>query len=212
MKPFSEACVRNREPILEALREIFAEVGEVLEIGSGTGQHAAYFPAHLPHLCWQPSDLPHNLPGIQAWLDEAGLPNVRPPLALDLFDEPWPVARSEAVFCANTIHIVSWAGVERLFAGAGRVLAPGGILCLYGPFNYGGRYTSASNAQFDAWLKARDPASGIRDFEAVDALARAQGLRLVEDRAMPANNRLIWWVRTSRLAPEQPQEQAPAQA
>jgi cyclopropane fatty-acyl-phospholipid synthase-like methyltransferase len=192
-KPFSESCVQNREPILAVLREAFADRRHVLEIGSGTGQHAVYFAPELPHLVWQTADVPQHHAGIRAWLDDAALPNVRPPLALDANDTAWHDGHYDAVFSANTLHIMSWAEVERCFAGIGAVLESGGTLIIYGPFNYNGAYTSASNARFDAWLKARDPASGVRDFEAVDALARAQGLVLQQDIAMPANNRTLVW-------------------
>ena len=195
MKPYAESCAQNRDPILAVLREVFADRRQVLEIASGTGQHAVYFAEALPHLTWHTSELPENHAGIQAWLDEAHLPNVRPPLALDVNAATWPIAEVDAVFNANTVHIVAWPAVERMFAGIGRVLAPGGKLALYGPFNYGGRFTSDSNARFDAWLKARDPVSGVRDFEALDELARTHGLRLLEDYAMPSNNRTLVWRR-----------------
>ena len=167
----------------------------MLEIGSGTGQHAVYFGKALPHLIWQTSDLPDNHAGILAWLNEAALINVKSPLALNVEDGVWPLATVDGIFSANTAHIISWPQVTAMFAGIGRVLAPGGIACLYGPFNFAGTYTAESNARFDVWLKARDPLSGIRDFEAVDALARAQGLVLQHDYAMPANNRMLVWQR-----------------
>lgn len=195
MKPYSESSEQNRDPILAVLREAFADRQQVLEIASGTGQHAVHFGAALPHLIWQTSELPENHPGILAWLDEAGLDNVLPPLALDVNDPDWPVGTVDAVFNANTVHIVGWPAVERMFAGIGRVLAPGGIVCIYGPFNYGGRFTSESNARFDLWLKNRDPESGVRDFEAIDALAAAQGLELIDDVEMPVNNRTLIWRR-----------------
>jgi SAM-dependent methyltransferase len=192
-KPFSESCEQNRDPILAVLREVFADCGTVLEIGSGTGQHAVYFGAALPHLCWQTADVPIHHPGIRQWLDEAALPNVLPPIALDVNQASWRSGRYDAVFSANTLHIMSWPAVEHFFEGVGEVLAPGGVLAVYGPFNYSGAYTSESNARFDAWLKGRDPASGIRDFEAIEALARAQGMVLLQDIAMPANNRTLVW-------------------
>jgi hypothetical protein len=153
----------------------------------------------LPWLDWQCTDVPDNLPGIRLWLDEAALPNTSAPLALDVRGA-WPASRYDAVFSANTLHILGWAEVEAFFAGVDAVLARagdagGGVLAAYGPFNYRGEYTSASNSEFDAWLKARDPRSGIRDFEAVDALARGIGLRLRADVAMPANNRTLVWGR-----------------
>ena len=195
-KPFSESCVQNREPILAVLRELFADRSHVLEVGSGTGQHAVYFGAELPHLRWQTADVPQHHAGIQLWLAEAKLSNVLPPLPLDVNQTGWLSGRYDAVFSANTLHIMSWPEVEKFFAGVGEVLLAGGILAVYGPFNYDGRYTSESNARFDTWLKARDPASGVRDFEAVDALARAQGLLLRQDIAMPANNRTLVWSKT----------------
>lgn len=201
MKPFSEACERNKEPILAVLREAFASARDVLEIGSGTGQHAVYFAAHLPHLAWQPSDLPANHPGIRAWIADAKLPNLRPPLALDVHAPDWPVRSVDAVFSANTAHIMAWDGVVAMFAGVGRVLAPDGTFVLYGPFKYGGEHTSPSNARFDVSLRSRDPSSGIRDFESVDALAREGGLALEHDHPMPANNRtLVWRKRTEARA------------
>ncbi|HBU30236.1 MAG TPA: methylase [Thiobacillus sp.] len=192
-RPFAESCVQNRAPIIAVLREVFANCSRVLEIGSGTGQHAVYFAPELPHLVWQTADVPQHHAGIRLWLDDAALPNVLPPLALDVNDTAWHSGRYDAVFSANTLHIMGWPEVERFFAGVGAVLQAGGVLAVYGPFNYKGTYTSESNARFDAWLKARDPASGVRDFEAVDALARAQGLVLQQDIAMPANNRTLVW-------------------
>ena len=199
-KPFAPACQRNREPILAVLRERFADCHTVLEIGSGTGQHAVHFAAAMPWLRWQCSDRAEHLPGIRAWLDEAALDNTPPPLELDVADDAWPRVRSgdgrfDAAFSANTLHIMGWPEVEAFFAGVGRVLGDGGVLVVYGPFNYGNAYTSDSNRDFDAWLKARDPRSGICDFEAVDALARGIGLRLLDDVAMPANNRCLAWHR-----------------
>jgi len=198
-KPHAPACDRNREPILGVLRRRFAGCRHVLEIGSGTGQHAVHFAAAMPWLSWQASDVADNLPGIRAWLDEADLPNTPPPLVLDVLQWPWPATAADAVFTANTLHIMGMDGVEAFFRGVGRVLAGAtdGMVVAYGPFNYGGTWTSDSNRDFDAWLKARDPRSGIRDFEVVDALARDAGLRLVDDVAMPANNRCLVWKRAS---------------
>jgi cyclopropane fatty-acyl-phospholipid synthase-like methyltransferase len=177
------------------LTEVFADRRRVLEIGSGTGQHAVYFAAALPHLVWQTADVQQHHAGIRAWLVDAALPNVLAPLALDVCQTGWRSGRYDAVFSANTLHIMSWPEVECFFAGIGVVLEPDGVLAVYGPFNYGGAFTSESNARFDAWLKARDPASGVRDFEAVAALAGAQGLVLQQDVAMPANNRTLVWRR-----------------
>jgi SAM-dependent methyltransferase len=168
-------------------------VRKVLEIGSGTGQHAVHFAAHLPHLIWQPSDVAENLPGIELWRAEATRSNLLPALALDVNQPQWPDTGADAVFSANTLHIMSWSEVRLLFAGVGRVLSPGGVLAVYGPFNYGGRHTSESNARFDRMLRSQDPGSGIRDFEAVDALAAEQQLALQRDVPMPANNRTLVW-------------------
>jgi cyclopropane fatty-acyl-phospholipid synthase-like methyltransferase len=194
-KPYSESCEQNREPILAVLKQAFAGRSQLLEIGSGTGQHAVYFGAELPHLRWQTADVLAHHPGIHAWLAEAALPNVLPPLELDVNQRNWHGGRYDAVFSANTLHIMGWPEVIRFFEGVGAVLESGGVLVVYGPFNYNGQFTSESNARFDGWLKARDPAAGVRDFEAVDALARAQGLVLQHDIAMPANNRSLVWQR-----------------
>ncbi len=197
MKPFVAACDMNRAPILEALRGVFATRTAVLEIGSGTGQHAVYFGAHLPHLTWQTSDLPAHHAGIRQWLDEAALPNVRPPIALDVSRRPWTVPPIDAVYSANTAHIMSWPAVSAMMTGVAEVLAVEGVFALYGPFNYAGTYTSAGNARFDRFLRAADPAAGIRDFAALDELATGVGLALLDDHAMPANNRLLVWKKTS---------------
>lgn len=219
-KPFSVSCERNRDPILAVLRTQFADSTRVLEIGSGTGQHAVHFAAAMPWLTWQCSDVAGNLPGIGVWLDQAGLANTPAPIELDVARGPWPDHKFDAVFSANAVHIMGWAQVEALFEGLTDVLhdgrdgvrpssAPSGhlrpasrgegnsqsIVVLYGPFNYNGDYSSDSNRTFDGWLKARDPRSGIRDFEAVDALARGIGLQLADDIAMPANNRCLVWHR-----------------
>ena len=193
-KPHSPSCDRNRDPILAVLRDHFSDRRRVLELGSGTGQHAVFFAAAMPHLIWQSSDQRENLPGIRTWLDEAGLPNTPAPIAFDV-NGLWPRERFDAVFSANTLHIMSWEEVERLFAGLPEILADDAKLMIYGPFNYGGKFTSDSNANFDVWLKERGAHQGIRDFEAVDALAREIGFALVEDRAMPANNRCLVWRR-----------------
>ncbi len=196
MRPYSDACERNREPILEVLRRHFADRGHVLEIGSGTGQHAVHFASALPHLIWQTSELEPNLAGIRLWLGESNLPNLPPPIALDVTGN-WPETQFDAVFTANTLHIMSWPDVRTLFAALPQVLAADAVLAVYGPFNYNGRFTSPSNASFDEWLRQRAPHSGIRDFAAVDELARSIGFALVEDRPMPANNRTLVWRRSA---------------
>lgn len=191
MKNYSEACERNRDPILGILKRVFADRRRVLEIGSGTGQHAAYFAPALPHVVWQPSDVAANLAGIREWIAEP------PPIELDM-DAPFPKVEADAVFSANTSHIMSWPQVERMFAGVAALLPPGGAFALYGPFNYGGKHTSESNARFDAMLRHRDPASGLRDAEAIVALAGRHGMVLEEDNAMPANNRLLVFRKNAR--------------
>jgi cyclopropane fatty-acyl-phospholipid synthase-like methyltransferase len=195
-KPSAPSCERNQGPILEVLLQHFPGRKQALEIGSGTGQHAVHFAAAMPWLTWQPSDRADALPGIRLWLDEAALPNVRQPLELDVTGH-WPVGPYDAVFTANTLHIMSWPEVEILFRALDRVMASDAMLAVYGPFNYGGKFTSESNAAFNVWLKQQySQASGIRDFEAVDALANGIGLKLVADHAMPANNRTLVWKRS----------------
>ena len=208
-KPFSPSCERNRDPILEVLRDHFADRRQVLEIGSGTGQHAVHFAAALPNLIWQCSDRAENLAGVRQWLDDAGLPNTPAPIELDVagdwstLDAPLGRLREtgqsgfDGVFSANTLHIMGWPAVEAFFAGLPAVISDDARLCVYGPFNRNGRYSSDSNRAFDGWLKARDPASAIRDAEAVDRLAETVGLRLVADIAMPANNCCRIWQRSS---------------
>ena len=206
-KPFSAACERNRGPILEVLRAWFTGRRHVLEVGSGTGQHAVHFAAGMPWLQWQASDHADALAGIRMWLDEAALPNTPPPFALQAVATssphlapspvPLPVAadgspcRYDAVFTANTLHIMGWPEVEALFAALPAVLADDAIVAVYGPFNIGGAFTSESNREFDAMLRARDPRSGLRDLEAVQALASGVGLILIAQVAMPANNHML---------------------
>jgi cyclopropane fatty-acyl-phospholipid synthase-like methyltransferase len=194
----SEACERNKGPILAVLAQELAHATRVLEIGSGNGTHALHFAAHLPHLSWQPTELPENLPALTARLAQAGLANLAAPLPLDARDRPWQLPAVDAVFSANTLHIMGWPAVEDFFHGVGTVLSPHGVLCVYGPFRFAGAYTSASNADFDRWLQGRDPASGVRDFEALDALARAQQLQCSADHDMPANNRTLIWRRSAK--------------
>lgn len=202
-KPFSPAAERNRDAILAVLRQHLPPPTtalnpsvRVLEVGSGTGQHAVHFAAALPHLQWQCSDVAEHLGGIRAWLADAALPNTPDPWVLDV-NAGLPAVAHDAVFTANTLHIMGWPEVQRLFAELPRALAVGGLLVVYGPFNHGGQFTSHSNAAFDAALRDADPKRGIRDFEAVDALAQAAGLVLVGDVAMPANNRCLVWRRAT---------------
>ena len=193
--PFSAACERNKDPILGVLRTAFAQIATVLEIGSGTGQHAVHFARHLPHITWQPTDRAEWLAGLRARVAAEGAENLLAPLELDVAKKNWVAGRFDAVFTANTFHIMSWPEVQAFFRGLDRVLEGRGLLAVYGPFNYDGAYTSESNSAFDAQLRERDPASGLRDRGKVDELAAAQGLDLVADHAMPANNRLVLWQR-----------------
>lgn len=193
MLPFSDACERNKEPILEVLREVFDDRRRVVEIGAGTGQHAVHFARNLPHLAWQPTDRPEHFAGLAARIAAEGPPNLAAPIELDVLREPWPTLTGDAVFSANTLHIMSWQAVAALFAGLRRLLPEGGVLAIYGPFRYGGDRTAPSNAAFDAMLRERDPDSGLRDFDAVNALAVSAGFQLQADHAMPANNQLLVW-------------------
>ncbi|MBD8526291.1 DUF938 domain-containing protein [Pseudoxanthomonas sp. CAU 1598] len=193
--PFSAACERNRGPILEQLNGFFVDRRRVLEIGSGTGQHAAFIAAAMPRLSWQCSDRPDYLPGLRARLQQAALDNTPPPIELDVMDAAWPDQTFDALFSANTLHIMAWAEVERLFSCLPEVCADDAKLAIYGPFNIDGRFTSDSNATFDASLRQRAPHMGIRDIGAVNALAVKAGFRLCADHPMPANNRLLFWRR-----------------
>lgn len=193
MKPYSESCEQNRDAILQVIQPLFKDRKNVLEIGSGTGQHAVYFAQKMPHLIWHTSDKAENHQGILAWIEEAALDNIRAPISLDVSRDKWPNAEIDAVFSANTAHIMSWPEVEALIAGVGAQLANNGLFVLYGPFNYDGNFTSDSNARFDQWLKERDPLSGVRDFEALEKLAQKSGMALENDFEMPANNRILCW-------------------
>jgi cyclopropane fatty-acyl-phospholipid synthase-like methyltransferase len=192
-KPHAESCDRNRDPILEVIAPLLADKHSVLEVGSGTGQHAIYFAAKLPHLTWHTSDRLQNHEAIQQWLDEEALDNVRGPIELDVLGGNWPELEVDAVFSANTAHIMHWNDVKAFFAGVGELLQPGGLFMLYGPFSYGGLHTSESNARFDLRLKQQDPQMGIRDFDDLDALAQQAGLEFQHDYPMPANNRILLW-------------------
>ena len=192
-KPYSPACERNQEPITNVLKPVFKSIKQVLEIGSGTGQHAVYCAGEMSWLQWQPTDIEENLPGIQAWVDGAHLPNLLSPLVLDVNNNHWPEQQFDAVFTANTLHIMSWNSVQNLMQNVGQRLDLNGYLAIYGPFNYGGNYTSSSNAQFDQWLKQQSKYSAIRNFEDLQKLATHHSLELCEDYAMPANNRILLW-------------------
>ena len=186
------ATARNREPILQILRQVLPEHGTLLEIASGTGEHAVYFAAHFPHLTWLPSDVEETALGsIRAWIAETGVANVREPVRLDATSASWPVPPLQAIFNANMIHIAPPQAQSGLLAGAGRHLEAGGRLVLYGPFRIGGVHTAPSNAAFDADLRARDPRFGVRDLEAVIEEAGSHGLDLEQRLAMPANNQTV---------------------
>ncbi len=195
MLPFSAASERNQQPIFSILGPALAGRSRVLEIGSGTGQHAVHFARQLPHLTWQPTDRAGCLDGLAARVSRSGIPNLLAPLELDVTQAVWPSFSPDAVFTANTLHIMSWPEVEALFAGLGRILEPGALLAVYGPFRYADAAMAPSNEAFDRELRTRDPASGLRDFEAVAGLASRQGLALEADHGMPANNRLLMWAR-----------------
>jgi hypothetical protein len=190
-KPFSQACENNKDPILQVIKPVYSQATTVWEIGSGTGQHACHFAEHLPHLAWQPTDRAENLAGIHLWREAAQLSNLLAPLTLDVADPLWPCARIDALFTANTLHIMSSDEVGLLFERLAAYLSENASVCIYGPFNYHGVYSSESNARFDLWLKERDARSGIKDFEAIMALAENIGLALQADNPMPANNRLL---------------------
>lgn len=194
-KPFAPASERNREPILGVLRAHFADRTRVLEIGSGTGQHAVHFAAAMPQLLWQTSERAENLDGLRLWLDDARLPNTPSPIELDVAASAWPETPFDAIFSANTMHIMAWPEVMRFFAALPSVATDDAKLAIYGPFNDAGAFTSESNAAFDASLKQRGAHMGLRDVQAVDALARAAGFALIDDIAMPANNRMLLWQR-----------------
>jgi len=190
-KPFSQSCENNKQPILKILSHAFAKQKYVLEIGSGTGQHAVYFAKNLPFLTWQTSDLLINHKGINQWIDDFPALNIKRPLSIDLAKPQSLNKNIDAMFSANTLHIINWSLVQNFFSLVEKFLAKNGILCIYGPFNYKGKYTSESNAKFDIWLKARDEHSGIRDFEAIVQLGIKAGLTLIDDVEMPANNRIL---------------------
>jgi len=193
MLPHSGACERNKSPILQVLRPAFSACRHVLEIGSGTGQHAVHFAVEMPWLVWQPSEMAESMPGLRKRIFSEGPSNLRAPVEIDVTQLPWDVRCVDGVFTANTLHIMHWPQVVALFAGLATVVNPGTVLAIYGPFRYGGEYTSESNESFDTMLHARDPLSGIRDFEEVDALARNSGFALVADHPMPANNQILVW-------------------
>lgn len=195
-KPYSESCDQNKEAILDVIAPLLACASSVLEIGSGTGQHAVYFAENMPHLKWHTSDCEPYLDAINQWLEAARLENLLPPFELDVSASQWPQLDVDAVFTANSIHIMSQQNVVHFMSGVGRLLKPQGSLMIYGPFNYNGCYTSDSNASFDQWLKARNLLSCIKDFETMVSLAKEHGMQLLSDHEMPANNRILHFVKT----------------
>tara|TARA_B110000238_G_scaffold61305_1_gene67136 strand:- start:241 stop:843 length:603 start_codon:yes stop_codon:yes gene_type:complete len=197
-KPFSQACENNKQSILAKLSLAFSQSKQILEIGSGTGQHAVYFAKHLPKLHWQTSDLLINHQGINQWIDQFPARNIQRPIALDLSTLSSlsnMTAIIDGIYTANTLHIISWSLVIKFFKELACHLTPNGIICIYGPFNYKGQFTSESNASFDLRLKERDINSGIRDFEAIVELAKTAKLQLINDHQMPANNRLLVFIK-----------------
>lgn len=193
-KPYAESCEQNRQPIFEVLKPRVADASSLLEIGSGTGQHAVYFAPELPHLTWQTSDLQENHQGIKLWLAESEAANILPPLQLNTLNrEDWPEHQFEAIYSANTAHIMPSEAVEAMFQGVGRILSKSGPFLLYGPFMYNGENTSESNLRFDGWLKARVPHQGVRDLAWLTTIADNAGLELTEDIEMPVNNRILVW-------------------
>jgi cyclopropane fatty-acyl-phospholipid synthase-like methyltransferase len=191
MKPYSQACDNNKVPILNELSSYFILCRNVLEIGSGTGQHAVFFAENLPALRWHTSDRIENHVGISQWIEESNLSNIEFPIELDVESDEWPTSGFEGVFTANTCHIMHWNMVVAMVEGVKSQLSTDGLFVIYGPFNYNNDYTSDSNRRFDDMLKERDPGSGLRDFEELESLAKNNSFSLFKDVAMPANNRLL---------------------
>ena len=193
-RPYAEYAARNAAPILEILEREFGSASRVLEIGSGTGQHAVAFAAAMEHLHWQTSDLDENHAGIRAWVEDAGIENVAPPLSMDVRDANVENDAYDAAFSSNTAHIMGIDAVEKMFSLVGKTLRPGGVFCLYGPFRQGGKFNTQSNADFDANLRQRDPVMGIRDIEKLDEFALAADLQRVRFYAVPSNNNVAVWI------------------
>ena len=192
-KPFSQACENNRGPISQVLERVLIDCQSVFEIGSGTGQHAVWFSRAMPHLQWQTSDRKENHPGIKQWISDSSLENIHHPLALDVGVGPWPEGLFDAIFTANTAHIMALSEVELMFSGVSKLLISGGLFCLYGPMQYSGVIAAESNRAFDAKLRAVKSTQGIREFNDLNKLATAVGMELIEDNDLPANNQLIIW-------------------
>ena len=194
-KPFSQACENNKQPILDVITEYFND-GVILEIGSGTGQHAMFFAERLRHLYWQTSDRVENLPGINVWLNAYTHYNLGRPMVLDVNQDIWPMSAVDGVFTANTLHIMNWSSVEELFTRAAEILRPGGYFCAYGPVNIDGEFTSESNRAFDAKLRDENPSMGIRDLDDLKTLAEKNSLNFINLHHMPANNVTLVWRKT----------------
>ncbi len=192
-KPYSVACERNQQPIAEQIVPLLANATSLLEIGSGTGQHAVYFASLLSHLSWQTSDVVENHAGINAWINDYKGNNLKAPIALNVLSDQWPKNTFDAAFSANTAHIMPWKAVVATFKRLQKVLNAESYYCLYGPFNYKGKFTSDSNARFNEWLYSQAPHQAIRDFESVEELANSCDFTLQQDIEMPANNRLLVW-------------------
>ncbi|MDK8465367.1 DUF938 domain-containing protein [Marinobacter sp. SS13-12] len=192
-KPFSQACENNKQPILDCIRETFTSPGTILEIGTGTGQHAVHFASALPHLVWQPSDRPGASHHCLGWIRDSALANIRPPVELDVASGSWPADTIDGAYSANTAHIMAWEEVEAMFSGLAKRMNTGAPFCLYGPFSYGGTHTSDSNRQFDRHLRTQAPHMGIRDMDDLLKLSDRTGFRLESDNPLPANNRLLVW-------------------
>ncbi|VAW69548.1 hypothetical protein MNBD_GAMMA09-2510 [hydrothermal vent metagenome] len=192
-KPYAESCAQNQQVILDVLKKLFVAPGNVLEIGSGTGQHAVFFTQHMPYLNWQPSDLIAEHAGMQLWLNEVEHNRIKAPLEIDVDMDAWQIDEVDYIFTANTTHIISSLQVESMFKHIGSCLKPNGLFAQYGPFNYNGEYTSESNAQFDVWLKQRNADSCIKHFETIQNIASENAMNLYHDIEMPANNRILVW-------------------
>ncbi len=188
--PFSPACERNKQAICHVLRQVLPDRGTVLEIGSGTGQHVVHFASQLPQLHWQPSDRAEYLAGLRHRLQLEGGSNIQPPVRLDVLEQ-WPEQVFDAVYSANTAHIMGWPAVCAMFAGIAPRLVMGGVFCLYGPFNENGTFTAPSNAAFDAQLRRENPQMGLRDIEGLESLALDQHLSLKQRFQLPANNQIL---------------------
>lgn len=198
VKPYSESCDQNRAVILSVIQPLLLNTRSILEIGSGTGQHAVFFSKNLPHLIWQTSDCNEYIEGIKLWLAESENEKSPQPVELNVTQENWPEMEFDAVFTANTCHIMNQHSVEIMIERVGEKLPRNGQLIIYGPFNYNHQYTSSSNEQFDCWLKSRDKESGIKNFEDLNDLAEQSGMKLIGDYEMPANNRILYWKKYSQ--------------